>query len=65
MRDWNISMRRIQTRGAACQLTDILDLRVLHDVLVHGDRGDPEEDPRENHGDNAWNPAQNPTILFQ
>jgi hypothetical protein len=39
------------------ELTDIPDLRVLHDELVHGDGGDPEENAGEDHGDYSWNPA--------
>jgi hypothetical protein len=38
-------------------LTNILDLRVLHDELVHGNGGDPEEDTSDNHGDNSRNPS--------
>jgi hypothetical protein len=37
-------------------LTNILDLRVLHDEPVHGNGGDPE-DTSHNHGDNSWNPS--------
>jgi hypothetical protein len=43
--------------GPKRELTNILDLRVLHDELVHGHTGDPEEDTSKNHGDDAWDPA--------
>jgi hypothetical protein len=39
-------------------LTNILDLGVLHDELVHGNGGYPEEDTGNNHGDNSWNPSK-------
>lgn len=44
-------------------LTNILDLRVLHDELVHRDRGDPEEQPRQDHGDDTRDPSQNSALL--
>jgi hypothetical protein len=44
--------------GLVYELTNIHDLRVLHNELVHGNGGDPEEDAGENHGDNSWNPSQ-------
>ncbi len=34
-------------------------MRVLHDILVHRHGGDPEQNTRENHGDDSGNPAQN------
>ena len=43
--------------GLPHPLTNILDLRVFHNVLVHGYRSDPEEDTGENHGDDSWNPS--------
>jgi hypothetical protein len=44
--------------------TNIHDLRVLHDELVHGDGCDPEEDTSDNHGDNSRNPSQNAEIFL-
>jgi hypothetical protein len=38
-------------------LTDILDLRVLHYELVHGDASNPEKDTGCDHGDDSWNPS--------
>ena len=38
-------------------LTDIHNLRVLHNEFVHGNGGDPEEDTGENHGDNTRYPS--------
>jgi hypothetical protein len=45
-------------RNAPCPLTDILDLRMFHDILVHGDRSDPEQHTGEDHGDDAGNPSE-------
>ena len=45
-------------RSRKDRLTDILDLRVLHDKLVHRNRGDPEKDTGENHGDDSRTPSQ-------
>ena len=39
-------------------LTDVFDLRVLHDVLVHGEGSDPEESAGHNHGNDAGYPSQ-------
>jgi hypothetical protein len=41
-------------------LTDMFDLGMLHDEFVHGDRGDVEKDPRNNHSDDPRNPFQDP-----
>ena len=38
--------------------TNVPDLRVLHDVLVHGEGGDPEESAGHNHGDDAGHPSE-------
>lgn len=40
-------------------LTDILNVWMLHNELVHGNRGNPKEGSRNNHGDNSWDPSQN------
>ena len=40
------------------KVADVSDLGVLHDVLVHGNRGDPEEDASADHGDDAGNPTK-------
>ena len=45
----------VKPRGG---LTDIHDLRVLHDELVHGNGRNPEEYASDNHGDDSRNPAQ-------
>lgn len=41
------------------KLTDILDLRVLHDVLVHGQGGDVEEGAGDEHCNDARDPSKN------
>jgi hypothetical protein len=38
-------------------LTDVFDVRVLHDVFVHCERGDPEEYTCNHHGDDTGNPS--------
>lgn len=40
------------------EIADILDLRMFHDELVHGDTGDPEHDAGDDHGDYSWHPAE-------
>lgn len=40
------------------KVANILDLRVLHDELVHGDGGDPEENAGAEHGEDAGDPAE-------
>jgi len=37
--------------------TNIHDLRMLHDELVHGHGCDPEEDTSDDHGDNSGDPS--------
>ena len=41
------------------KITDILDLWMLHYELPHRVRRYPEESTREEHGNDAWNPAEN------
>jgi hypothetical protein len=40
-------------------LTDIFDLRVLHNEFPHGDGGDVEENASADHGEYPRNPSQN------
>lgn len=44
--------------GSRCVLTDVPDMRVLHDEFVHGDRGNPEEHSGEQHSYNSGDPSQ-------
>lgn len=39
------------------RLTDISDLRVLHDEFVHSNGSDPEKDTGEDHGNNTRTPS--------
>lgn len=39
-------------------LTDILNLGMFHNILVHSDRSDPEQDPGEDHGNDTGDPAK-------
>ena len=41
-----------------CEIANVLDLRVFHDELVHGDGCDPKQYAGENHRDDAWHPSQ-------
>lgn len=41
------------------KITDILDLWVLHYELPHRVRRYPEESTGEEHGNDAWDPAEN------
>jgi len=50
-------------KGARDKLTNIPDLRILHDELVHGDRSDPEENTSSNHRDYTRNPSENPETI--
>jgi hypothetical protein len=40
------------------RLTDIHDMRMLHDILVHCDRGDPEEESAKDHSNDTRNPTE-------
>jgi hypothetical protein len=46
-------------KGEVSEVADILDGGVLHDELVHRERGDVEEDSRDEHGDDARYPSKN------
>ena len=41
------------------EVADVVDLGVLHDELVHRDRGDPEKGACQQHCDYAGYPAEN------
>lgn len=45
------------SKGIVSKITDVLDLRVFHDVLVHSNGSDPEEYTSNHHGDDARNPS--------
>ena len=49
---------RTRTRVRERRRTNVVDLRVLHNELVHGDGSDPKQDSGENHGDDSWDPSQ-------
>jgi hypothetical protein len=44
--------------SGAPQLTNIHNLRMLHDILVHRDRGDPEEKSAKDHSNDTRNPTE-------
>jgi hypothetical protein len=46
------------SKGVISEITDIHDLRILHNEFVHRHGCDPEENTSANHGDDSWNPAQ-------
>ena len=46
------------SEGVVSEVTDIFDLGVLHDELVHGYGGDPEKHSGDDHGDDSRNPAK-------
>jgi hypothetical protein len=52
-----------RSSGGNYRLTNILNLRVLHDEFVHGNGGDPEEDTGEDHSDDSWNPSQDAGVI--
>lgn len=39
------------------KITNVLNLRVLHDELPHSHGGDPEEDTSDHHGDDTRDPS--------
>jgi len=45
-------------KGVVSEVADVSDGRVLHDELVHGERGDVEENSGDDHGDDTWHPAE-------
>lgn len=51
-------MREMERERESGVPTNVLDLRVLHDVLVHGEGSDPEESAGHNHGNDAGYPSQ-------
>jgi hypothetical protein len=44
--------------GLETGLTDVLDLRILHNVLPHGNGSDPEGSSSDGDGDKSRNPSQ-------
>jgi hypothetical protein len=40
------------------RLTNIHNVRMLHDILVHRDRGDPEEESAKDHSNDTRNPTE-------
>lgn len=47
------------SKDVVAKVADVSDLRVEHDVFVHGQRGDVEENAGDDHGDDTGNPTQN------
>ena len=46
------------TKRIVSEITDVLDLGVLHDIFVHSDGRNPEEDSGAHHSDYARHPAE-------
>lgn len=47
----------VLAKDVVSEVADVFYLRVAHDVFVHCDRGEPEEETGEYHGDDSWNPS--------
>lgn len=45
-------------KGVVAKVDNVLDLGVLHDELVHGERGDVKEQAGDDHGDDTGHPAE-------
>lgn len=45
--------------GVVAKVTDVLDLGILHDEFPHRVGRNPEERPRNKHGNDPWDPTEN------
>jgi hypothetical protein len=48
----------VLAKDIVAEIADVLNLRVLHDVFVHGNGCEPEENSSENHCDYSGHPSE-------
>jgi len=46
-------------KDVVSKIANVFDLRMFHNVLVHGDGGDPEKNTGDDHGDDTGYPSEN------